>query len=231
MALLEDLYETERSPFLIFDINQIDASLNHMLNKLKNELEDFDNITDAPLCPADIEKYEHLEKEIVEAKEILKEKVEHYVSCKEQLTKLDNASSLTRNLVAALQFALEKICSMVSSYAENDDNSEFENHVIILKASIDSIEGLSNKRFDSRKERIKSSLNSCTQVIKHLYKSYQSIKEVSLVHICPICLNNSVSSFLIPCGHTFCDNCIKKIRTSCFICRQDIQRFSQLYFN
>ena len=230
MALLEDAYETT-TPSIIFDINQIDTSLNHMLSKLRVELEQFETLPNAEMSEEDLVKYEKLERDINEAKEILKEKLETFASSKEQLSKLENASALIRNLVAALQFALERISSMVSAYADANENTMLDAQIKSLEANIISIETLINKTFDGKKEKLQLSLETCTRVIRNLYKSYQSIKEVSLIHLCPICLQNSVASFLIPCGHTYCDKCIKKIGRSCFICRQEVQRFSQLYFN
>lgn len=47
---------------------------------------------------------------------------------------------------------------------------------------------------------------------------------------CSICLLEPISSTNVPCGHTFCTNCIKKQNTTCFICRTQIRERMKLYF-
>jgi hypothetical protein len=47
---------------------------------------------------------------------------------------------------------------------------------------------------------------------------------------CAICLTDPVSMTLVPCGHTFCGNCIKKQNTTCYICRGTIRERVKLFF-
>jgi hypothetical protein len=47
---------------------------------------------------------------------------------------------------------------------------------------------------------------------------------------CTICLTEPVITAIVPCGHTFCGNCIKKQNTSCYICRGTIRDRIKLYF-
>jgi len=48
--------------------------------------------------------------------------------------------------------------------------------------------------------------------------------------LCSICLDESVTFALNPCGHTFCQTCIRKQTGSCFICRTTIKDRLKLYF-
>lgn len=48
--------------------------------------------------------------------------------------------------------------------------------------------------------------------------------------ICMICLNESVSYALTPCGHTYCSTCIKKQYSACFLCRGTIRDRVRIYF-
>lgn len=47
---------------------------------------------------------------------------------------------------------------------------------------------------------------------------------------CAICLSDPVTMAIVPCGHTFCGNCIKKQNTACYICRGTIRERVKLYF-
>ena len=48
--------------------------------------------------------------------------------------------------------------------------------------------------------------------------------------LCSICLEESVSFALNPCGHTFCQSCIKKQNGVCFICRTHIKDKLKIFF-
>lgn len=47
---------------------------------------------------------------------------------------------------------------------------------------------------------------------------------------CAICLTDPVTTAIVPCGHTFCANCIKKQNTTCYICRGTIRERIKLFF-
>lgn len=47
---------------------------------------------------------------------------------------------------------------------------------------------------------------------------------------CSICLTESVSYAIVPCGHTFCGQCTRKQNTTCYICRGQIRERVKLYF-
>lgn len=47
---------------------------------------------------------------------------------------------------------------------------------------------------------------------------------------CSICLTESVSYAIVPCGHTFCGQCSRKQNTTCYICRGQIRERVKLFF-
>ena len=48
--------------------------------------------------------------------------------------------------------------------------------------------------------------------------------------LCSICLDEPVAFTLTPCGHTFCQTCIRRQNGTCFICRSAIRDKVKLYF-
>jgi len=48
--------------------------------------------------------------------------------------------------------------------------------------------------------------------------------------LCSICLDETVAFALNPCGHTFCQTCIRKQNGVCFICRTHIKDKLKLFF-
>jgi hypothetical protein len=47
---------------------------------------------------------------------------------------------------------------------------------------------------------------------------------------CPICLESFPDCVVIPCGHTFCVHCIKKL-TFCSICREPVSQWMRMYIS
>jgi hypothetical protein len=47
---------------------------------------------------------------------------------------------------------------------------------------------------------------------------------------CSICLLETISYAMVPCGHTYCGNCSKKQNTTCFMCRTQIRERVKLFF-
>lgn len=47
---------------------------------------------------------------------------------------------------------------------------------------------------------------------------------------CPVCMNDSVACALIPCGHTFCSNCARRMMSECCVCRGRIRDRLKIYF-
>jgi hypothetical protein len=48
--------------------------------------------------------------------------------------------------------------------------------------------------------------------------------------MCPICLTDSVSTAIVPCGHTFCGACVRRMAMECGVCRGRIRERMKLYF-
>ena len=47
-------------------------------------------------------------------------------------------------------------------------------------------------------------------------------------NICNICFNNKINICCDPCGHTYCNYCIKKTNT-CYICKKNIIKKIKIY--
>lgn len=68
--------------------------------------------------------------------------------------------------------------------------------------------------------------NICRQIIS-MHNAFKSETHESQ---CAICLTDPVSTAIVPCGHTFCGNCVKKQNTTCYICRGTIRERIKLFF-
>jgi hypothetical protein len=49
--------------------------------------------------------------------------------------------------------------------------------------------------------------------------------------VCAICLTDSISHTIVPCGHTFCTLCCRRMVHECSICRSKIQNRMKIYIS
>jgi hypothetical protein len=68
--------------------------------------------------------------------------------------------------------------------------------------------------------------NICRQIISF----HNNFKSETHDPLCGICLTDPVTTAIVPCGHTFCGNCIKKQNTNCYMCRGTIRERIKLFF-
>ena len=66
------------------------------------------------------------------------------------------------------------------------------------------------------------------------FQAYRSIlgllQSRSTEPTCTVCMTEPISAAVIPCGHTFCNNCCKTQRSFCYICRTPVRDRQRLYF-
>ncbi|KAG6574313.1 uncharacterized protein IUM83_07144 [Phytophthora cinnamomi] len=59
--------------------------------------------------------------------------------------------------------------------------------------------------------------------LKQVEQALREKRDAEKALVCVVCLVNAVDRVLIPCGHSFCGMCVRRLhRHSCPVCRQDI---------
>ena len=88
------------------------------------------------------------------------------------------------------------------------------------------------------KDKIIIAKNKYIESKIRINKYLNLIKKINCLNIsntCPLCLTDTVSVYLNPCGHTCCDKCYEKIcmnnNNKCFLCRNRILNKFPLYFS
>ena len=71
----------------------------------------------------------------------------------------------------------------------------------------------------------------------YLNRFIKQINGCNMGSTCNLCLQRQVDTFMEPCGHTACSECINKLKhingeyaCNCFLCRKKVFRFHKLYF-
>ena len=66
------------------------------------------------------------------------------------------------------------------------------------------------------------------EIILNLKKEIDNNKKID--NLCSVCLENKINICCIPCGHTYCDKCIRSTYAyNCFICRKNITNTIKIY--
>ena len=88
----------------------------------------------------------------------------------------------------------------------------------------------------------KENLKEKVKIYKGNIREINSLKEylnkingISFVPYCQICMTSIIDTVIIPCGHTFCNDCLGKNEDvdikKCFICREEITKTTKLFIN
>jgi hypothetical protein len=123
---------------------------------------------------------------------------------------------------------LDRIQGKMSVLFEIDTNDKYEP---LLKAN----EEYLRKIFDD------SQIEEDYSAVIKAYRRFLTLREMVTMTrsmalqekepLCSICLEDSVSYTLIPCGHTFCQTCVRRQTNHCFICRTHVKEKIKLYFS
>jgi Zinc finger, C3HC4 type (RING finger) len=109
-----------------------------------------------------------------------------------------------------------------SSSSDSDSSSEPVSQLMMLHTLMRLREALGNNE--------DSSDNSAR--IKELPPDDGDLSEMpALSPECSICFAEPKAKVMIPCGHCFCDQCSRRIASTCAICRANIEQKYSLHFN
>lgn len=122
---------------------------------------------------------------------------------------------------------LDKLNSRTLMLTNLSNNEVFPELITTFGRYVESVYNSTNIE-DTYKELVVTykKWNICRQIIS-LHSSFRNETNEPQ---CAICLTEPVITAIVPCGHTFCGNCIKKQNTSCYICRGTIRERIKLYF-
>ena len=127
--------------------------------------------------------------------------------------------SYYNNLSKELEF---KKCLNLSLKIELDEKKEI---IKELKSDLEQKEDIIYLKDEKLKE-LKSDLEQKEDII---YLKDEKLKELkSNLNKCSVCFENKLSVCLNPCGHCYCDICIKNAN-NCFICRTNIKNKIKLF--
>jgi hypothetical protein len=96
------------------------------------------------------------------------------------------------------------------------------------QSSIQALHAQMSTAIQARLEDAHKNLTATKTKLRLLSTMCSLNRHISLGHACPICYDKEVDVYCDPCGHTFCEKCIKS--QFCYLCRIKIKKIGKLYF-
>lgn len=165
--------------------------------------------------------FKHGKSDINELMTQLKWISNQYIACGEELMLLEKKLVEKLNIIDSINKRIPMLTTL--------QGNEF------LPGVVDSFEKYVKKVFEDLK------IEDLYKELVNVYKKWNVFREIfsfqmrhnmeSPSPICSICLSENISHAIIPCGHTLCASCMKKIHMSCYVCRGVVRERVKLFFN
>lgn len=219
---ISQLYDNVE-PLYITEIKDIKKSVLDILHKKTNfEDEEFDE-----------EKYNHSEIDNLYTK--MKDIT---IELKGLQENLNNAEENLNNEIKKMNENIGKIDNFIV-FLESLSSLDYENIKEIISNITKLATKLSNK--ESFKKAKKDYATERRNILKYIY-FLRKVNKMNVTNMCVVCMDDPVSHFVDPCGHTFCKTCLEKslevdsfvdetyINKNCPVCRKYVNKVRPLYF-
>ena len=132
---------------------------------------------------------------------------------------------------------IEKDTEKINDFSEFTEKISSKYKDINIEKINDSIlEICESIKNESENLELKREYHKELYILKYLFHHFiKKINQGNNGSTCSLCMSNQVNTFLEPCGHTCCSECIDKYldnrnNSKCFICREVIFKKHKLYF-
>ena len=204
------------------------SSLMCIKNELLNNASGINNLSEESYSDFD-DKYKVLQDSV-------KSFVKDMSECRSKLTDLENKivekEKENKKDVDLVQTFLNFVVNVKESTEEEIVTESFKEEIVTVCEKI--------KEKNSFKEVKDEYEKTKTYYTKYL-KTLLLVNNLNVGNLCSVCIQNNVTSYYNPCGHTTCEDCKKRLieysgendimGCRCPICRVNIRDSKKIYFN
>jgi hypothetical protein len=159
-------------------------------------------------------------------REILLKELDMHKHLTDEKIKLETFENSCKSICLECQ---QKVSMIANSFDEHGfQTQDLQDHIDGVIYAIGQIYELINNNVTEKNKTLKELVDKNKTKIKYLSDTYNIIRNTNIGHLCPVCLTNEVNTFCEPCGHSFCNKCMKS--TYCYICRLKINKLHPLFF-
>jgi rubrerythrin len=221
---ISELYDNIE-PLYLSDVKSMKGNIRDILSKRSDfKDEDYDD-----------EKYEN--KEIDELYEKIKGMNEEFKTLQDTLYKSEENLNFEIDKLKSNEMKLNNFITFLESLSSLEYSE--------IKPVIDNINILSTKlsNLESFKKAKKDYATERKNILKYIYL-LRKVNKMNVTNICVVCMDDPVTHFITPCGHTFCKKCLEthlemndinntdtiSNDKKCPICRKYVLNVNPLYF-
>ena len=204
------------------------SSRNHSDDANENQIGDYNLILDQ----SSIVDCQTLNSNITSAITLYENEILKISEINSQMDSLKHKYKKASEWIESMSNQIETFRIFTTKYFKPSDPSLYSNvieEVNFIDSHLKSCETTINTYVENTIEDKKHTYASAKNCVKSLDKVFSILKYNK--YACPICVTREISTFVVPCGHTYCKSCSAKMDTGCFICRQPIIKLSPLFFD
>lgn len=172
--------------------------------------------------------YTQLNSQIQQGKDILFQELDKWRKFKMDLQKNEKNKSEILSITKEISQKLEVLQNQSCLYDLHDD---YKTHVPLISKNLSSVSEQIVSEIDQKLNTLKNDIKDSQIILSLMSESYQILNCCTLKNQCPICLQNEVTHFNHPCGHTFCERCKNTLQMQCHMCRSEILNIKTLFYN
>jgi hypothetical protein len=119
----------------------------------------------------------------------------------------------------------EKVTKILSEFFGFSENMDMFS--IIKKTTFDMISKLELEKYYEERTNLLNHYKVAVPLLNQVKDEF--FKNSSTISNCPICYEKNITYVMIPCGHTLCEDCKKKIISNCFVCRTPVSKINKIF--
>lgn len=158
---------------------------------------------------------------------LLQEQMTEYQLCMRKLAEIENARVHLHNQFGSVDTAIHNFLKACLKY---DHSSTLVDSVGTALQELASVRDGIVKCIQTEVPTLQQTQNRAAQILRLLSSTYQGLRITTAMYTCPICIDRQVDRFLMPCGHTVCNECLCELHENCPCCRKHISGSGDLYF-
>lgn len=119
----------------------------------------------------------------------------------------------------------DEVYKILSEFFDINDTNEV--YIILQNKALEMIQKLELEKYHNEQKKLLQHYKVAIPLLNEVKDEF--FKDIPKIANCPICFEKDVSFASYPCGHLTCEDCKKKIVSSCFQCRSSVLKVMRIY--
>jgi hypothetical protein len=142
-----------------------------------------------------------------------------------KLAKINEIITALEQKKEVIKITYEDVNKKIVEFFGLTNSHEFAS--ILAMKSVEMINNLELNKYYEERNKLVEYYEVAVPLLKQVEQEF--FAEKSKIGNCPICYEKDISFTILNCGHCLCDDCKKKVVSSCFLCRGPITKISRIY--